>query len=195
MRVQRVAIASHGLLLSLVLVAAAADPQPGAKSGVTVIEDAQGDFTNPNVQLADYDIRRVTIERKGMKTLELTYEVAGDIEKKTAGYAMFIAKLDLDKNRKTGQDAEGIGSDINIRIYQDANSGGWKGIVDKVSPVSAAEEFTIDKLSVRLHRVSVTISSKAFKHLDSVGFVLVVEAQGATIDRVPDKDAMEINLQ
>ncbi|NLE66521.1 MAG: hypothetical protein GX608_03785 [Lentisphaerae bacterium] len=144
--------------------------------------------------MADYDIRRVTLERKGIKTLELTCDVAGDIEKKTAGYAMFMAKVDLDNNLKTGQEAEGLGSDINIRIYQDANSRGWQAIVDKVSPVSASEEFAIDKLSVRLHRVSVKLTSKAFKRLGPVRFVLMAEAQGTAIDRVPDKDAMVVNL-
>jgi hypothetical protein len=174
--------------------AANAEP-PAPNPDATVISDAVGD-ADPQVKVAGYDFKSVTITKKGSDRIVLSYECAGDIPDTVDSYTMFCAKLDLDRNAATGQSGKfGMGSEINVRIFMQPNMHGWTSAVDKVSPVAAPVDFDVKELEVKKNRATIVIQSKFFRNLKSFDFGVFCEAKARPSDSVPETGFVTVMLK
>ena len=185
----------HLWALSLIITIGLSGAVTGADPAATNIPDAGGDV-DPQVKEPGYDIKSVTIEKKGSDRISLIYDCAGDIPQSVESYTMFCAKLDLDRNANTGQAGKfGMGSEINVRIFRQPAMREWTGAVDNVSPVTAPIAFAIKELEVKKNRATIVIQSKFFRDLTAFDFGLFCEAKARPADTVPETGFITVQLK
>ncbi len=171
-----------GVLLSASFVQA---QQPAAYSR----EDPAGDLNTAIETDSGFDFRKVTIERKGSSKLEIGFEMEGVIPKNPKKETAILLFMDLDNDPATGPRYGEMAPDLNLVIFKTPRAMQWEAKVDKVSTVSANENFAIQKLDLRGKTATVVISSPWFKQFgDFTYFAEVVQEGQHSIDRLPDGD-------
>lgn len=157
-----------------------------------VLKDEADDYMYPNITGGGFDILEGTLERKNKDRIAITFRTAKDIPQRLTTYSMLITQLDLDVGDQRN-DPGAFKTDLNVRIYFDPRRGRWSGAVDRMSPLTAPEKFTILVLKVKGNTATIEIKSKLFKSVRSLRFFLLTHTEATHVDRVPDNGYEQLN--
>ena len=149
-------------------------------------EDPAGDLNTAAETDPGFDLRKVTIERKGSSKLEIGFEMEGVIPKNPKKEISIMLFMDTDNNPETGPRYGEMAPDLNVVLFKTQRAMQWEAKVDKVSPVTAGENFTVQKLDLRGKTATVVIASPMFKQMgDFTFFAEVIQENQSIIDRLP----------
>ena len=149
-------------------------------------EDPAGDLNTAAETDPGFDLRKITIERKGSSKLEIGFEMEGVIPKNPKKEISILLFMDTDNNPETGPRYGEMAPDLNVVLFKTQRAMQWEAKVDKVSPVTAGENFTVQKLDLRGKTATVVIASPMFKQMgDFTFFAEVIQENQSIIDRLP----------
>ena len=156
------------------------------ESAVYSKEDPAGDLNTAAETDSGFDLRKITIERKGSNKLEIGFEMEGIIPKNPKKETSILFFMDMDNNPETGPRYGEMAPDLNVVLFKTQRAMQWEAKVDKVSMVTANENFTVQKLDLRGKTATVVVASPMFKQLgDFTFFAEVIQENQSVLDRLP----------
>ena len=157
------------------------------ESSVCVREDPAGDLNTAAETDPGFDLRKVTIERKGSNKLQIEFEMEGTIPKNPKKEISILLFMDTDNNPETGPRYGEMAPDLNVVVFKTQRAMQWEAKVDKVSMATESENFTVQKLDLRGKTATVVIASPMFKQpADFTFFAEVIQDGQSIVDRLPD---------